>query len=151
MAHRRLASLACLAPALLAPALGAAEPAWLSDLEAARKIAAKEKKPLLVYFTGSTWCGPCKALHAEVLPSPEFAAFAKRHVLVMLDYPPFSERSDEKVKANPGLARLVALKDQYKVPGFPTMLVLSPAGGELARKTGYGKGTGAAAYLADLR
>jgi hypothetical protein len=69
----------------------------------------------------------------------------------MLDYPPFSERSEEKVKANPALARLVAVKDQFKVPGFPTLLALSPTGQELARHTGYGPGMGAPALLARLK
>jgi thiol-disulfide isomerase/thioredoxin len=58
-------------------ALQAGEPAWLTDLDQGRQQAARTGRPLLVYFTGSTWCGPCKALHAEVLPSLEFAAFAR--------------------------------------------------------------------------
>ena len=132
-------------------ALQAGEPAWLTDLDQGRQQAARAGRPLLVYFTGSTWCGPCKALHAEVLTSPEFAAFAKGHVLVKLDYPPFSERSEDKVKANPALARLIAVKDQYRVPGFPTLIVLSPSGQELARHTGYGPGLGPAALLASLK
>jgi len=147
----RLFLLALLAPAVFSAGLRAAEPTWLTDLAEAKRIAAKEGKPILIYFTGSTWCGPCKLVHDEVLPTPVFAEFAKKHVLVMLDYPPFSERSAEKVKANPALAKLMELKERYKVPGFPTMLVLSSTGEEKARKTGYGKGVGAAAYLAELK
>lgn len=131
--------------------LHAGEPVWLTDLTEAKKIALKENKPLLIYFTGSSWCGPCKMVHAEVLSSPEFAEFAKNHILVMLDYPPFSERSEEKVKADPKLANLMEIKTRYKVPGFPTVIVLSPDGHEKARKTGYGKGLGAAAFLAGLK
>jgi len=142
---------ALLAPALLATGLQASEPAWMTDLAEARKVAAAQNKPILLYFTGSTWCPPCKLVHAEVLPSPAFEAFAKGHVLVMLDYPPFSERSDEKVKANPALGKLMEFKARYKVAGFPTMLVLTPSGEEKARQVGYLKSAGPAAYLAALK
>lgn len=150
MRHRQFFLLTLLAPFALVTGLRAAEPVWLTDLAEAKKIAAKEKKPILIYFTGSTWCGPCKLVHGEVLPTPAFAEFSKKHVLVMLDYPPFSERSEEKVKANPALAKRMEFKDRYKVSGFPTMIVLSPTGEEKARRTGYGKGLGPEAYLADL-
>ena len=33
------------------------ESAWLTDLEAAKKQAAADKKPILMFFTGSDWCG----------------------------------------------------------------------------------------------
>jgi len=151
MKSRRIVRLAMFAPVVLIAGLRAEEPAWLTDLAEAKRIAAREGKPILVYFTGSTWCGPCKLIHDEVLPSAAFAEFARKHVLVMVDYPPFSERSPEKVKADPALAQRMALKERYRVPGFPTMLILSFTGEEKARKTGYGKGLGAAAYLAGLK
>lgn len=147
----RIVPLALVPPAIFSMGLWAAEPTWLTDLAEAKKIAAKEGKPILVYFTGSTWCGPCKLIHDEVLPSAIFAEFARRHVLVMVDYPPFPERSAEKVKANQALAQRMELKERFKVPGFPTMLVLSSTGEEKARKTGYAKGLGPAAYLAGLK
>lgn len=140
----------CLLP-LLALSLQAAEPVWLTDLEAGRRSARSTGRPLLVYFTGSTWCPPCKLLHAEVMASPAFEAFAAERVLVKLDYPPLSERAEAKVKADPALGRLMAIKAEFKVTGFPTTVLLGPEGGEKARREGYGKGEGAAAYLAGLQ
>ena len=35
---------------------------WSPTFKEALKKSKKEKKPVLIYFTGSDWCGPCKAL-----------------------------------------------------------------------------------------
>lgn len=136
--------------ALLAASLhAAANEGWMTDLDAAKARAAKEGKSLLIEFTGSKWCPPCKALHAKVLTTPEFAAFSKNLVLVALDFPPSSERTPEKVAANPELAKLMALKTAYEVPGFPTMLLYNPQGKQLAKVVGYG-GDSPQSYLAEL-
>jgi thiol-disulfide isomerase/thioredoxin len=138
-------------PFLVANAnLAATEAGWGTDLDAGKARAAKEKKILVVYFTGSAWCPPCKLLHAELLPSKAFAEFAKEKVLVMLDYPPMTGRSEEKIKANPGLGKLMQIKDQYKVKAFPTMVVLGPDGQEKGRKMGFEKNKAPEAYLTEL-
>jgi thioredoxin-related protein len=144
--HRFLAGLAVAAVSTVA---FAANESWMSDLEAAKARAAKEQKQLLVEFTGSAWCPPCQALHAKVLTTPEFAAFSHNLVLVALDYPPMSERTPEKIRANAALGRLMALKEKYAVPGFPTMLLCDANGQELARVVGY-DGRSTEAYLAKL-
>lgn len=131
--------------------LAAAEPVWLTDLDAGRRAARSAGRPLLVHFTGSAWCPPCKLLHAEVMGSPAFEAFAAGRVLVKLDYPPLSERAEAKVKADPVLGRLMAVKAEFKVTGFPTTVLLSPDGADLGRRVGYGKGEGATAYLGSLQ
>jgi thiol-disulfide isomerase/thioredoxin len=135
---------------LLSMALQAAEPAWLTDLEAGRQAAKQTGKPVLVYFTGSAWCPSCKLLHAEVITSSAFEAYAAGRILVKLDYPPLSEREASKVKANPALGKLMAIKNAYRITGFPTTVLLDPEGRETGRREGYGKGEGATAYLASL-
>jgi len=133
-----------------APALRAAEPVFLTDLDAAKTLAAKEKKPLVIEFSGRAWCPACKALRAEVIPSAEFAAFAQTRVLVHLDYPRKSERTPEKIAADPSLARRMALKEAFQIEGFPTVVLLDAQGRELGRVLGYDPGQGAAAFLAEL-
>jgi thiol-disulfide isomerase/thioredoxin len=135
---------------VLSITLAAAEPAWLTNLEDGKQAARASGKPLLVYFTGSAWCPPCKLLHAEVMTSPAFEAYAASRVLVKLDYPPLSEREASKVKANPALGKLMTIKSDYKVTGFPTTILLNPDGKEYGRREGYGKGEGAAAFLRSL-
>ncbi len=148
MKPTRLLSLASLLAILVLP-LHAYE-GWLTDLDAGKAQAAAEGKQLVVEFTGSTWCPPCKALHAEVLTTAEFAAWAKDKVLVKLDYPRASDRTPAKVAADPALAKLMRLKEEFAVPGFPTMFVYDAQGKEVAKVVGYGRGDGPAKYLAQL-
>jgi len=131
--------------ALFATILGfAAEPVWLTDLDAAKAQAAKENKPVLVDFTGSDWCPPCKALHKNVFESSEFAAVASRYVLVELDYPKSKPQSPELKAKNAELSK------KYGITGFPTVLLIDAKTGDVFGKTvGFG-GQSAKDYLDKL-
>jgi protein disulfide-isomerase len=131
--------------------LAAAAGPWQTDLEQAKQQAARENKPLLVDFTGSTWCPPCQALDAEVLNTDAFASWSRNYILVKLDFPPARERTEEKVRSNPELQQLMRLKDEYSVRGFPTVIIVEPNGNERARVVGYSRGQGPAAYLRQLK
>ena len=122
----------------------AAEPVWLTDLDAAKAQGVKENKPVLVDFTGSDWCPPCKALHKQVFESAEFAAVASRYVLVELDYPKSKPQTPELKAKN------AALSKQFGITGFPTVLLLDAKSGEVFGKTvGFG-GQTAKEYLDKL-
>ncbi len=109
-----------------------AEDLWLTDLAKAKAQAKSEKKMVLMDFNGSDWCPPCKALRKNVLSSPEFIQYAKQNlVLVDVDFPRHKTVSEELKKANEQLS------DQYKVEGFPTIVVLSSDGKELTKRVGY--------------
>ena len=61
---------------------------WLVDFEKAKAQAAKQGKPILMEFTGSDWCPPCKALHKNVLVKDVFKKEMPKHfVLLKLDNP----------------------------------------------------------------
>ena len=109
------------------------EVVWLTDFEAAKKQAAKEKKTILMFFTGSDWCGWCKKLHADVLEKKDFQEFAKDNVILLeLDFPSSIPQSDELKKQNK------ALGEKFKVSGYPTMvLVASDGEKEIERMVGY--------------
>ena len=65
-----------------------AEEGWLVSFEKAKQQAAKEGKPILMEFTGSDWCPPCKALHKNVLVKDDFKNEMPKHfVLLKLDNP----------------------------------------------------------------
>ncbi|GDY18117.1 hypothetical protein LBMAG55_14400 [Verrucomicrobiota bacterium] len=140
---RNLARLGLSALILLAslPSLFAAD-AWLTDLEAAKKQAAAEKKDILVDFTGSDWCGWCIRLKKEVFDQPEFAEASKKFVLVELDFPRGKKQSPELKAKNEALSK------QFAIAGFPTILLLD-AQGQVYAQTGYQEG-GAKQYLAHL-
>jgi thioredoxin-related protein len=107
---------------------------WLTDLSAAQAEAQRQNKPLLVNFTGSDWCGWCIKLRQEVFSQPEFDSFAAKNlVLVEVDFPKNTPQSDAIKKAN------AALASRFHVSGFPTVVILTPQGQEIAR-TGYQPG-----------
>ena len=129
---------------LLATVLSAAEPVWLTDLDAAKAQGVKENKPVLVDFTGSDWCPPCKALHKNVFESKEFAAVASKYVLVELDYPR-NKPQEPKLKA-----KNAELSKKFDISGFPTVLLIDAKSGEVFGKTvGFG-GQTAKEYLDKL-
>ncbi|MBT8187760.1 MAG: thioredoxin family protein, partial [Croceitalea sp.] len=45
---------------------------WLTDYDLAMGEALLKKKNVLVYFTGSDWCGPCKMLKKDLFATKEF-------------------------------------------------------------------------------
>lgn len=40
---------------------------WHTDLNKAIELSKKENKPLMLFFTGSDWCGWCKKLQKKCL------------------------------------------------------------------------------------
>lgn len=108
--------------AAVAPAFAALE--WTTDLDAARTRAAAEGKSVLVDFTGSDWCGYCIQLKRNVFDTPEFEAYAKdKFLFVEIDVPQDIKRiGQELYNKNQQLCK------QYKISGFPTIMVMSPEG-----------------------
>ncbi len=56
----------------------AQELVWHTDINQAIDNAIKEKKTMLLFFTGSDWCGWCVKLQNEVFKKPEFVSWAKK-------------------------------------------------------------------------
>ena len=107
---------ACIAPCFAAEG-------WLTDMDAAKKEAAEQKKDLMIEFTGSDWCPPCMQLRANVFSKPDFQKEAQKNfVLLELDYPRSKEQSAEVKAANRKLA------EQYGVTGFPTVVFADASG-----------------------
>lgn len=97
-------------------AVEAQELVWETNVTKAMKVSNKTKKPMLLFFTGSDWCGWCIRLQKEVLKTPEFAAWAKKNViLVELDYPRRAPQTPEIKKQNEELQQV------FGIQGFPTI------------------------------
>ena len=108
---------------------------WSTNLDDSLKQAATEKRLVLLEFTGSDWCPPCKKQAQDVFAQPAFEDFAKANLVpVKIDFPRRSEQSPETQAANQALAK------KYNVDGFPTVILLDSQGNELAREVGYGGG-----------
>jgi len=97
-------------------AVQAQELKWETDINKAISVSNKSKKPMLLFFTGSDWCGWCIRLQKEVLKTPEFATWAKKNVvLVELDYPRSKPQTDAIKNQNNGL------QQTFGIQGFPTI------------------------------
>lgn len=116
---------------------------WMTNMEKAMKKAQKEKKDLLVDFTGSDWCGWCIRLDNEVFKKELFKTKAPADfVLVALDFPRQKKLPAELKKQND------LWQKKLGVRGFPTIYLLDGKGRPYA-KTGYQQG-GAEKYLTHL-
>ena len=117
---------------LLIATAGAAE--WMTDFKAATDKAAKDKKLVLLDFTGSDWCGWCIRLKKEVFEQAEFKTYAEKNlVLVELDFPRRKSLAPSIKKQNDALAQ------KFNIEGYPTLLILDPQGREVGR-AGYAEG-----------
>ncbi len=110
----------------------AAKPGWLDNFESAKQQAATEKKHVLLDFTGSDWCTWCVKIDKEIFAKQDFKTFsAKNLVLVELDFPAGREQSAALKTQNEALSR------QFKVNGYPTLVLLDSMGKEVARWEGF--------------
>jgi len=117
---------------------------WETDFEVAKKRAKAENKQILADFTGTDWCGWCIKLKKEVFDQPEFQEYAKKHLIMLeLDFPRKKELPAKEKEQNEKLS------EEFKVEGFPTILLMKATGKEIAR-TGYQDG-GPAKYVEHLK
>lgn len=117
--------------AFVATALSTQAVEWMTDYHAALQRAEKEGKAVLVDFTGSDWCHFCNVLRRRVLDTPAFEAYgADKFVYLEVDLPRRNSIPPELRKQNNELVK------QYRVGGFPTVLVLDARGHALGGFTG---------------
>jgi thioredoxin-related protein len=110
-----------------------AEEGWLVDFEKAKAQAAKEGKPILMEFTGSDWCPPCKALHKNVLVKDIFKEeMPKHYILLKLDNP-----RDKSKQTDAEKAQYKELAREYKVTGVPSVFLADAEGKPFFKNSGY--------------
>jgi len=120
--------------ALLATSVVAAAADWQTDYGKALEMAKSQNKRVLLDFTGSDWCGPCIELRKRVFSRPDFRAYADKNlVLVEIDYPQRKQQSAELKHQNEKLSRQYGIEEK----GFPTVVLLDPAGKKVREFTGY--------------
>lgn len=118
---------------------------WQTNYEAAAAQSKESSKPVLLFFTGSDYCGACHKLEDEVLNTPQFAqAAGDKFLFVMVDLPADQGRLDSLTRVqNP------QLKQKYSINGLPTIIVVDPAHNrEIGRIRGYSGG--GAAFIDQL-
>lgn len=98
---------------------------WLTDFNEAKQVALKENKPLMLFFTGSDWCGWCKRLQSEVLQTGDFATWANENVVLLeLDFPRRTKLDQKQQYQN------YYLQQKLGVRGFPTIWFVNFKEGE---------------------
>jgi hypothetical protein len=119
---------------------------WEQSETIARRMAAREGKPLLIWFTDSARSPMCKALAEDLLNTPEFGQWASENLIRMkvdsnhvVDDPDISLGDKETRLVN--MRHYVnRLRKQYKVLGNPVMVLCAPSGEVLGRYRGYKRG-----------
>jgi thiol:disulfide interchange protein len=116
--------IAQLADAPRAAVSGAVMGQWTMDFAAAKALAKEKNVPIMINFTGSDWCGYCKAIDKNVFTQAAWQAYAReKFVLAYIDFPkkkslvPRQHRSTNE-----------QLRKHYEVEGFPTFIFLEPDG-----------------------
>ena len=95
---------------------------WHTDLVKAIEISTKEKKPLMLFFTGSDWCGWCIRLQKEVFYKPEFIEWANDNVvLVDIDFPNNKSKQSTELQQQNNM-----LQQQFGIQGYPTIHFVRP-------------------------
>jgi len=106
---------------------------WVSLAEA-MELTRSNEKPIFIDFTAE-WCGWCKVMDQKTFTHPDVVSFMNKNFnTVKLDY-------DSKEKFDFFGETLTAreIADLYKVPGLPTILLLSADNKKSKRLIGYKK------------
>ena len=128
------------------PTAAKADEGWVVDFEKAKAQAAKEGKSILMEFTGSDWCPPCKALHKNVLVKDVFKTeMPKSFVLLKLDSP-----RDKSKQTPEEIEQYKVLSAKYGVKGVPTIFLADAKGRPYYETVGY-SGDPAEKYVANLK
>ena len=94
---------------------------WETKLDQAINKAVSENKTMMLFFTGSDWCGWCMRLQKEVFVKPEFKNWADKNVvLVELDFPRRTAQDPKISQQNRELAQM------FQVRGYPTVWFVEP-------------------------
>ena len=108
---------------------------WETDFEIAKTKSKKSKKPILMLFTGSDWCAPCKMLKKDFFYSDKFIAKSKHFVLLLVDFP----RNKELITPAQEAANKV-LNSKYGVRSLPTLIAVNYKGNILDKIKSYNSG-----------
>ncbi|QKX07156.1 thioredoxin family protein [Aquimarina sp. TRL1] len=94
---------------------------WVTNFDTAKKLSKRTHKPILMYFTGSDWCAPCKMLKEDFFHSPEFKKTAKDFVLLEVDYP----RREDIITEEQRQLNSQLIKKYNKEKTFPKIIVFN--------------------------
>jgi thioredoxin-related protein len=106
---------------------------WHYDFSSAKKIAKKQNKNILLYFTGSDWCAPCKVLKKDLFDTDAFQEASENYILVYVDMP----RNQDLLSSKQMKHNKEVVAEHNKKGVFPLLKVLNGNGKSLDEYSGY--------------
>lgn len=104
---------------------------WEPSYEQAIQKAKEENKPVLIYFSGSDWCGPCIKLDKELFHTQKFTEYANENLILYLaDFPRNKDLVTKEASINNK-----KLAKKYK-NSFPMVMLIDKKGKVLGEKRG---------------
>ncbi len=113
---------------------------WHEDFTATMQNAKSEKKPIVLYFSGSDWCAPCKKLKEDFFETEKFNKYIDSFIFHLVDIP----RNNDLLTEEQRIQNYDLLDTYNKNKSFPLVIVLSSKGKILNKVSGY-------SYLRDPR
>lgn len=117
---------------------------WEKSYKRAQAVARETGLPIAVLFTGTSWCGYCMKLEADVLSQPEFKQAMKGVAIgykVIIPSPgQFLDKKDAKLASQLGMSG-----------GVPCLMLVSPEEKVLGSIPGYPPGATPASYVARIK
>lgn len=105
---------------------------WQPTYKEALIKSKEEGKPILVYFTGSDWCGPCIILDKKLFHTDKFKSIADNDLIL---YEADSPRNTDLIPLDKQEINN-DLKRKFKISTFPTLVFVNHKG----KMIGYKKG-----------
>lgn len=103
------------------------------DFDKALAEAKKEGKILMLHFSGSDWCPPCKMLHKFVTDTKDFAEYANKNLKYV--FSDWDRASGPKSKEF--AARHEKLAQEFQLEGFPTIVLINPQNNKAYKIVGF--------------
>ncbi len=120
--------------------------AWEKSIVLSKRMSARQGRPLLIWFTDSARSPLCKSMSDELLSKGDFQTWAEDHLIrlrvdesEMVADPDRSLAEIETMRTR-HRAYVNQLRKQYKVLGYPSLVLLGPDGKVQAHYRGYERG-----------
>ncbi len=88
-----------------------------------------ENKVIFIMFTAPEWCGPCKQMEKNVLETDTFKQYRDRRLVLLKFTVPSGEPKTDAEKLTMEMA------DVMKADGVPTLIMTTPDGREIMRRS----------------
>ena len=105
---------------------------WVESYATAKKLALRQNKKILIFFSGSDWCEAGRQLNRDLFRTKAFQQLAsEKYILYNADFPKYSRLGAEAEERNKRLAA------RYGIHRFPAVVVVDPRfGGLLFKQVG---------------